>query len=143
MKTHQVMIAVIVTIALVLLACGINVAVQDPTPTSVSRAVTIETSVPTPVLPTPILVTAVPTIAPSATATAKVVYLKAATPTAYPTFTPYPTLTPLPKRGSLIQEGHCWIFDLYDISAVFVDKTPVAPAFGGTLVCGSEVLIRR
>lgn len=51
-----------------------------------------------------------------------------------PTFTPYPL--------GVVRDGACWIFDLYGVNQVTVDKTPVAPAHGRNRVCGSVVEIK-
>ena len=82
--------------------------------------------------------TEIPSSTPAPTQTARIIY-RSVSP--YPTYTPFPTATPF--NGIEIGSDGCFIFNLYGVRAVFVDKTPVAPAYGGVRVCGSRLEVTK
>ncbi|HEY9758881.1 MAG TPA: hypothetical protein V6C97_27175 [Oculatellaceae cyanobacterium] len=84
-------------------------------------------------------VTAVPTVTPVPSQTARIVYLRQATSTPENTPTPGATATAI---NGVWRDNGCWRFNLYGVESVFVDKTPVAPAYGGVVACGREVTIK-
>lgn len=80
--------------------------------------------------------TQVPSSTPAPTQTARIIY-RVVQASPYPTFTPEPTSTPF--NGVVLGSDGCFIFNLYGVSKVFADRTPVAPAFGMTRVCASRI----
>lgn len=115
------------------------------TPTSVVTLQEFATSTVEPVVQVTVLYkiitatpapTQVPSSTPAPTQTARIIY-RVVEASPYPTFTPVPTSTPF--NGVVLGSDGCWIFDLYGVSSVFADRTPVAPAYGMTRVCASRI----